>query len=65
VNEEEEYRAARSFLDVSASEVKREMGTDILRRLDPDGTSDTKLIELAMSAVWRIKSRGRSNPEET
>jgi hypothetical protein len=55
IDEAAQYAAARSWLDCSASEVKREMGTDILRRVD-SSISDTKLVELVMCAIWRLKN---------
>lgn len=49
-----DYEKARDRFHLSASEVRHEMGTDILRRLDPEGTSDTKLVELVMEAMYRV-----------
>ena len=56
-NDETDYRAARSLFNVSAAETKRRMGTSILQRLDPEGISDTKLVELVMIAMYRVREK--------
>ncbi len=57
-----DYTNALNLLAMSASEVRREMGTDVLLRLDPASVSDTKLVELVMEAIGRLweKRNGRN-----
>lgn len=48
-----DYELARDRFHVSASEVRRELGTEMLLRIEL-GVSDTKLIEVVMAAMYRV-----------